>query len=378
MFGPVRLWFALRSHPSAGLLAAAIAVAVLFAATPFILQPIADEYGVALGTAGLLSAAQVGGFALTAFVAGRTLHTHRRYLVAGSLVATVVNVASVFITGFEVLLVVRVVAGSAAGLLVWLAWANAMRTSGALRNVASAGPLSVLLAVPVLAALADAYGSDAVFLTIAAVSLPPAFLKAEFAGFRPERRRMSPSRTNVVLVVALGLFTMAGSALFVFGASIGRTDLGMHGAVVSGAYSLNAFTGLIAARRHATDRLTTVWVFGVAASAALVAFGSHPVLFVIGLGGWGFCFWTATPNILRAVAAWSLVPDERVGDAQSAMATGRAVGPAVAAALVADRGFAAVGIFAVAGLIVVGAIVEIVRRYRRDASPPAGSSAATT
>ena len=70
------------------------------------------------------------------------------------------------------------------------------------------------------------------------------------------------------------------------------------------------------------------------AATALVAFGGNAELFLVGITLWGFCFWMATPTILRSVALWSLAPDERVGDAQSSMALGRAIGPAIGSVLV--------------------------------------------
>jgi predicted MFS family arabinose efflux permease len=370
MFGPVRIFFALRRKPDLGVLAAVVAVSVLFAATPFIIPAVAVDYGVTLGTSGLLSSAQVGGFALTAFVAGRVLRTDRRYLVGGSLAAFVLNLLSAVAPTFELLLVLRVLAGAAAGLLVWLAWSNAMRTSGALRNVAAAGPLTVLVTVPILAWVADDFGAAGVYLAIAVVSLVPALLPAEFAGYRRERKRVSPSRSNIVLVVALGMGTMAGSALFVYGAPIG-VDTGLSPFVVSLGYSANALAGLVAARRPASDRPVSVWTFGIAASAGLVAFGNSPLLFLVGITFWGFCFWMATPTILRAIASWSLAPDERVGDAQSSMAVGRAIGPAIGAALIADGSYSEVGAFAVVGLVVTGLMILGVRLHRRGRVAPA-------
>jgi predicted MFS family arabinose efflux permease len=372
MFGPVRLFFALRSNPDLGVLAAVVAVSVLFAATPFVIPAVAVDYEVPIGRSGLLSSAQVGGFALTAFVAGRRLRTDRKYLVGGSLAAFVLNLLSAVAPNFEALLVLRIVAGAAAGLLVWLAWSNAMRTSGALRNVAAAGPLTVFISVPVLAWIATEFSSSGVYLAIAVVSLIPALLPAEFAGYRRERQHVSPSRSNVVLVVALGMGTMAGSALFVYGAPIGLST-GLTAFVVSLGYSGNALAGLIAARRPAEDRPGSVWIFGIALCAALVAFGDSQLLFLVGITLWGFCFWMATPTILRSIAAWSLAPDERVGDAQSSMAVGRAVGPAIGAVLVSDGSYAAIGAFAVAGLVVTGLVVLSVRLYRRGRVAPTGA-----
>jgi predicted MFS family arabinose efflux permease len=375
MFGPVRLFFALRDNPDLGVLFAIVAVSGLFAATPFIIPAVAVEYGVSVGRSGLLSAAQVGGFAIATFVAGRTLRTHRRYLVGGSLAAVALNLLSAFAPTFEALLVIRVFAGAAAGVLVWLAWSNAVRTEGALRNVAAAGPLTVLIAAPILAWISTNSGASAMYVAIAVLAIPAVFLPAEFAGYRRERSHVSPSRSNIVLVIALGMTTMAGSALFVFGATIG-VEVGLSAFAVSLVYSGNALAGLVAARVPAKDQPGSVWIFGIAICAAMVAFGDSAVLFVIGLTLWGFCFWMATPTILRSIAAWSLAPDERVGDAQSSMAVGRAIGPAIGSFLVVDAVYTAIGSFTVIGLVITGSIVLGVRIYRRGRPSPAEGLAA--
>jgi len=373
MFGPVRVFFALRSNPDLGVLAAVVAVSVLFAATPFVIPAVAVDYDVSVGRSGLLSSAQVAGFAFAAFVAGRRLRTHRRYLIGASIAAFVLNLSSAWAPSFEALLLLRVLAGASAGLLVWLAWSNAMRTEGALRNVAAAGPMSVFVSVPVLAWIASEAGSTGVYFVVAVVSLVPAFLPAEFVGYRRERRGISPSRSNVVLVIALGMATMAGSALFVFGAAIGLAT-GLSAFVVSLGYSANALAGLIAARRTAVDRPGSIWIFGIAICAALVGFGDSPLLFLVGITMWGFCFWMATPTILRAIASWSLAPDERVGDAQSSMAVGRALGPAVGALLATSGSYDAVAAFSVVGLVLTGTIVLSVRLYRRGRAAPSVAS----
>jgi predicted MFS family arabinose efflux permease len=372
MFAPARVFFSLRNHPDIGVVAAVMATSILFAATPFIIPAVAVDYDVSIGRSGMLSAVQVGGFAATVFVAGRTLRTDRRYFVAGSLGATAFNLLSAVAPTFDILLTLRLFAGAAAGILVWLAWSNAMRTSGALRNVSGAGPLSVLISVPVLAWIANDQGAAGVYAALALVSLPPAFLRAEFAGYKRPRSHISPSRSNIVLVVALGLMTLAGSATFVFGAAIG-VSTGLSALVVSLGYSANALAGFVAARRRPKDRLGSIWIFGTAVCAALVVFGDEPVLFMIGITMWGFCFWMATPTILQSIAAWSLAPDERVGDAQSSMAVGRAFGPAIGSALVIGGTYDEAGAFTIAGLLVAGAIVFLVRIYRHSHQPPVGA-----
>lgn len=371
MFTPTRLFYAVRARADAGLLAAAASVAALFSSTPFLIPAVAEEFDVSIATAGLMSSAQVGAFALTTFVAGRRLRTNRRYLVGGAGAAVAFNLLSMVVPWFWLLMVVRALAGSAAGLLVWLSWANAMKSSGAMRNVAVVGPLTVFVVAPIVSIVADRGGADPVFAFIALAFIPPIFLRATFSGFRPTRRKMSPSKSNVVLVLALGLNTLAGSALFVFAAAIGDS-IGADPILVSAAFSANALAGWFAARRPAADRPDGRWVFLMAACAAAVAFsGSVPVFFVA-LTLWGFAFWMSTPQLLRAIAAWSLVPEERVGDAQSTMAVGRALGPAVASVLVKPDSFEVVGAFSVSGLILTGIIFHSVRWFRESHDPPDG------
>ncbi len=371
MFTPTRLFYAVRHKADAGLLAAAAAVATLFSATPFLIPVIAEEFGVTIARAGLMSTAQVGAFALTTFVAGRRLRTHRRYLVGGALASVALNLLSMVVPWFWLLMIVRALAGAAAGLLVWLSWANAMKSSGAMRNVAAVGPLTVFIAAPMLSFIADRGGADPVFAFIALAFVPPTLLRAVFSGFRPTRRKMSPAKSNVVLVLALGLNTLAGSALFIFAAAVGDS-IGADPVLVSAAFSANALAGWFAARRPADDRPDGRWVFLMAACAAGVAFSGSVPIFFVALTLWGYGFWMSTPQMLRAIAAWSLVPEERVGDAQSTMAVGRALGPAVGSVLVKPDSFVAVGVFSVSGLILAGIIFHAVRWYRESHSPPDG------
>jgi len=369
MFGPVRVVLALRKNPQLGSLGAIVAVSALFAATPFVIPAVALEYSVSIGRSGLLSAAQVGGFAVTALLAGRHLRTHRAYLIGGALATSALNLLSAFAPTFEILLVLRVLAGAAAGLLVWLAWSKAMQSSGALRDVASAGPVTVLVSAPILAYAAAEGGPSAVYILLAVISLPPAVLPADYVGYRTKRSGLSPSRSNVVLLFALGMATLAGSSLFVFGGAIG-INVGLSTFVVSLGFSGNALAGLIGARRTARDRPEAIWILGTAVCAALVAFGGNAVLFLVGITLWGFFFWMAIPTILRSIASWSLAPDERVGDAQSSMALGRALGPAIGSVLVAEGSYGAVGAMAVVGLLVSAFTVLGVGIYRRDRLPP--------
>lgn len=377
MIAPIRLYLAARNHEDVGLVAALAAVTVLFTGTPFILDDVAADFGVTVGAAGLMSTAQVGAFGLAAFVAGRRLRTSRHHLVWAALLAAVANAASTIAPTFAVLLVTRVAAGVGGGVLVWLSWAKGMRTAGGIRTMAAVGPFTALIAAPVLSGLSEGFGADGVFWSIAAAFIPAAVLPATFAGFRVERRAMSPSRSNVVLIAAMGIMTMAGNGLWVYAAVLGEQQVGLSPFLVSLGFSGNALAGFIAARTRVRPFPAHVWLLGIGVSAALVAFTNVPLLFGVGVLLWGYCFWMTTPALLTAIAGWSLAPDERVGDAQSAMAAGRSIGPAIGGLLVGTgASFVGVGVFAVTGIVVSALMVFAVSRYRTTHQPPLGAVAA--
>lgn len=374
MFGPTRLFFALKDHADLGLLAAVAASTVLFTGTPFILEDVARQFDVSVGAAGLISTAQVGAFAATTFVAGRRLRTARIHLVLGSLVCVVANVASAFVGSFALLLATRLAAGTGAGMLVWLAWARGMSTAQGLRTMSAVGPVTALAAAPALAWIAEVAGADGVFLVMAVASAPSSVFRASFSGYRPDRRRLSPSRSNVVLLIALGLMTLSANGLWVYTAVLAQRQVGLSPLAVSLAFSGNALSGLLATRIAAKPLASGAWMAGIGVAAGLVAFAQSPLLFFAGVLIWGFSFWMAVPMVLTSIADWSLAPEERVGDAQSAMAVGRAIGPAIGGVLVgAGTSFVGIGLYAVGGVAVSAALAHWVAVYRRSNDPPAGA-----
>lgn len=373
VFGPSRIFFSFRPHAAPALLLSAAVVATLFAATPFLIPEVADRYEVAIGTSGLISAAQVGGFAAAAFVAGRRFTPSRRILTGAAIATVLLNALSAVNGVFVVLLGLRLAAGVAAGLLVWLAWVDAMGQSRVMRDVAAAGPLTIFMAAPVLGWVASMGGDRAVYWVLAAIAVPAALVPVRFTTGRIVRRRMSPARSNVVLLVALGVLTMAGSSLFVFAATVAQQEADMGDVAVAFGFSLNALAGFAGARTPARPGSAWMWMLGVAvAASSVVVLAGTPVAYYLSMVAWGFCFWMAVPDLLRQVAEWSLVPEERVGDAQSVMALGRAVGPAVGGFLVGAGTFGPLAAFAGTGVAVAAAIGLGVVVYRRDRVPPTG------
>lgn len=371
MFAPIRALVSLRPGSAVVLVVGAVSVSLLFAATPFLIPLVAVRYDVAVGTSGLISTAQVAGFAVTTFVAGRWWRPTRSKFVVAALLGVLFNAASAVSTDFELLLALRVVTGAAAGVFTWLAWADAMRDQTAMRRVSAVGPVSVLVGAPLLAWIGSVWGAQGLYWALAGVSLPVVSMRPRFAPMeRRGRRRMSPSRSNVVLLGALGLLTMAGSSLFVFAAALATDEIGMGAVAVAVGFSANAAAGLAGAWWRRRPQLAWPWLLAVAVSAAMLVAVQTEVTYYLGMLGWGFAFWMAVPRVLTSIAEWSLVPEERVGDAQSLMAAGRSVGPAVGAVLVGAGSFARLGWFSGTGLVAAGVLVGVVELYRRDREGP--------
>jgi len=100
-------------------------------------------------------------------------------------------------------------------------------------------------------------------------------------------------------------------------------------------------------------------MIGIAISVLTIIALPDPITFFAGMVGWGLCFWVAVPRILNRVAEWSLVAEERVGDAQGIMALGRSVGPAAASLLVGHGHFGGLAVFTGVGLAGVPQITPV-------------------
>ena len=359
MFEPVRAIYAFRPHAPAGLIAASVSVAALFASTPFILTEIADRFAVSLGTAGLISTVQVSSFAVASFLAGRFMRDHIDLLVIAAVIGMVGNLASAFAPTFAILLASRLVAGVAAGGLTWIAWADAVRDRRRLADIAATGPMTVIVAAPLLGWAVSAGGDRAVFVMLAAVHLPLLFLRTRVE-LAPTRRvgPTRPRRSNHVLLAALAVATAGGSSLWVFTAAFGTSEIGLTPVVASFAFSLNAVAGLIGARTRTRHGSGGWWLLGPAVSAMTLALFPNAAMFYLILVVWGATWWLAVPDVLRSIASHTDAPDGRMGDAQAMMALGRAAGPLLGGFVISESGFRSLGF--VAGATVTAAALAVV------------------
>lgn len=363
MFAPSRLVYSLRPKAPLGGVAAAAVVALMFAATPFLIPEVADRYGISDGLAGAISVVQVGTFALASFIAPRRMAATGRLLRAAVIGLATINAASAIPSLFPILLVLRAMAGTAAGIVTWIVWSEAMRRPSQMGRIAAAAPVTALLATPVLSLISQS-GDRLLYVALAAGTLPAAFFSCPVDVPRAAERRVSSSRSNRVLLTALFILTFTGAALFVYAAVAARDHLGMSPTVASFAFSLNAGGGLLGARLASRHRRPGWWLASTGPAAFIAIAGGTPVLFFVGMVWWGFAFWMGVPGVLQMLSARSLEPAERAGDAQAMMAVGRAGAPILGGAFVDAGAFTALAATSGLGLVMSGALVIAVQEGR--------------
>ncbi len=126
----------------------------MFAATPFLLPAVSDEYDVAVSTAGWMSTAQLAGFVLASWVGGRFLRPVRSVFVIGTLIGVLANLASAGAPTFELLALMRFGSGLSLGFAAWIAWQAAFGDTEKTGDVAVVGPLVGMVMSPLIGVLA--------------------------------------------------------------------------------------------------------------------------------------------------------------------------------------------------------------------------------
>lgn len=363
MFGPVRSLYAIGRQASPAVLLALVASTLMFSATPFLLGPVSEEFGVGRGLAGGISVVQVGVFAVVNLVVPRMV-TPSQNLYRVALGAMVVSgVLSAWTPDFWLLLAFRAVAGAGAGVLTWLAWADAMRYERSMAAVSAVGPTTALVGAPLFAYVAQS-GVSAIYLVLAVAAVPGLFTKLQLPELSRPTRKRSRSQSNRVLLFALALMTFSGASLFVYESVAATEVLGMSATATSFAFSLNAGAGLLGARYARSHVVPGRWMASIAIGALLTILGGSPLWFYVGMFWWGFAFWMSVPGVLQMLAERSLARDERAGDAQALMAFGRAGGPIMGGAFVDVGSFQGLAVAASVGIAVSGAIVMGVQEGR--------------
>lgn len=349
-------------------MAGAAVVAATFSATPLLLADIATDLGLDIGSTGLLSAGQVASFALASFLAGRLFRPRRRFHYGALLLVAVATAGSALSPNFAVLLATRVIAGFGMGTLTWIAWADATRFPRGMGDVAAVAPLTATIATPVLGWLTETGGYPLVFGALAAMAALAALLRVDFGDLPRVGRRVSSSRSNVVLLVALLILTVGGSSVFIFSGAAALEVQEVTPLTVSWALALNALTGVIATRTEARKGTAWLWLIAAAISALVIGTVASAPLFFVALAVWGFAFWMAIPAVLRLITERSIHPSERMGDAQAAMATGRVLGPILGGLALGAGQFARLSATGAAVMLAAALIVAGVEWYRHKST----------
>ena len=356
-----------RGTPPA-LIAATAAVTLLFVATPFLITPLSQRYGISEGFAGSISVAQVGAFAVANFLFPRLLRPSGKLLRLAAVALVALNVLSVLAGEYALLLLLRMLAGAAAGTMTWLTWSNAMRRRRAMSSIAATGPMTALFATPLIAVVAGWGGDQAVYAFLAIAALPAAVLWAPVGGRRRTRRVISGSRSNRILLASLFCLTFFGSAMFINLTIVAREIHGLSPFAASIAFSFNAAGALLGARLSTRHRRPGWFLASIGPAALCTAIGPA-WLFYVGMTWWGFAFWMGIPGVLQMLVDRSLEPSERAGDGQGVLALGRAAGPALGGALVDGGALIALAIMSAMGSVVSGLTVVGVKEGR-DRLPP--------
>lgn len=358
---PLRLIGAVRPTVPIPLLVAIATSTTVFAATPFLLSAVGDEYGVALGTAGLMSTAQLAGFVIASWVGGRFLRPARSVFVIGSLIGVAANLGSAIAPSFEVLSALRFASGLSLGLAAWIAWQSAFGDADKTGQVAVVGPLVGVLAAPAVTLILESAGLRWLFLLFAAVTAIPLLLVRRLPAvdhLRPHRTRHAPTRAARVILVGLGMLTLGGSSVFVYAASIGVDLDGLSPFTVSLLFSANGLAAIPSARWTGRRGPAGIWFLATAMCALAMAWSRHPIVFGAGIVIWGFVFFMGVPAAFTLLSARSAFPEERAGDAQAVMALGRVFGPLFGGAMFATGstttlGAAASGVIATGGFLLL-------------------------
>lgn len=357
---PVRLLIGLRPQLPASILMGSIISTVVFTATPFLLPAIAGEMGSPVGAVGLISTAQLAGFVIASFGAGRLLRPGPWVLVGAAFLGVVANVGSALAPALWWLILARFLSGLAIGAIDWMAWREVFGESTHLGDVAVIGPLVGTIMAPVLAWAIDLQGSPTLFWAFAALHLAPLALlgRSRLAPpTAPRGARHRPTPAAALILVMLTMMTLGGSSVFVYAAAIGTGVTQMSPAVVALAFSANSLAGIPSARYRGTRTHAGWWVGASALSALAISLPQVPVTFFVGMALWGFTFWMAVPAAFTLLASRSRYPVERAGDAQAMLAFGRVIGPALGGLLLSVASVRVMG--AVGGALMVTAAVGL-------------------
>ncbi len=356
---PIRLLAAAKPTVPAALLVAIASSTAVFAATPFLLPAVSDEYGVAISSAGWMSTTQLAGFVVASWVGGRFLRPVRTVFVIGTLIGVLANLSSAAAPTFELLTLTRFASGLSLGFAAWIAWQAAFGNTEKTGDVAVVGPLVGMVMSPLIVILLETLGLRWLFVILATITATPLLWTRQVPQkdrLRPHRTRHDPTRAARAILIALGAITLGGSSVFVYSAAIGKDLDGLSPLTVSLLFSGNALAGIPSARWSGRRGPAGIWFLATALCALAIAGSRSGVVFGIAIVGWGFVFFMGIPAAFNLLAERSSFPEERAGDAQAMMALGRVFGPVMGGALLAAGSEGTLGLVS-AGVMSTGALL---------------------
>jgi predicted MFS family arabinose efflux permease len=361
MHVPYRLQNAFRVQTEVGIVLAMAVATATFVATPLVLSPLAEEFDVGTGTVAVFSAAQLGAFVVSSSLVGRLTEPSSRLFVGAVLALVGVNLASAVAPSLVVLIGLRSAAGLALGTLTWLAYSQVFGDAERTGDLTVIGPVAAVVASPLFGLVIDTIDVRAVFVVLAVLTLIPLARVPEVRvpPVAATGGRNRSTRAALVVIAALSLATLGGSAVFVFIGAIGQEQYGMSALTISLVFSANAAASIPSARYRGRRPYAGAFYLVAAVCALAVGFLETPAFMWLILIVWGAAFWAATPGAYAVLAARSRYPAERAGDAQAAMAAGRAIGPLLGGTLVSAGSFETLSVagavmLAVAALTIVG------------------------
>ena len=349
------------------MLAAIASSTAIFTATPFLLRPIAEEFDVSLGASGWVSTAQLAGFVLGSWTAGRHLRPVRRVFVALAVLGFAANLVAAAAPNLAVLGAARFAGGISLGLAAWFAWQDAFGDADKTSDVAVVGPLVGIVLPPAVTAIIDGLGVRVMFVILALVAASPLLFAHQVDvkdRLRPHRTRHAATRASKAMLVALGLLTMGGSSVFVYAAAIGTEFNDLSPLAVSLAFSANALVAVPAARWKGRRGPAGMWYIATAVRAFLLPAVHVAPIFTFSLVAWGFVFFMGMPAAFALLASRSRFPEERAGDAQAVMALGRVFGPLIGGAFIATGATTLMGISAAALMLCAAVLMLYIDRDR--------------
>ena len=164
---PVKLLQVARPSVDAVVLATIASSTAVFTATPFLLRPLADDFDATVGAVGWISTAQLAGFVVASWTAGRYLKPVRWVFITLGVIGIIANLSSAMAPSLGTLAATRFGSGLSLGLAAWFAWQGAFGNAEKTRDVAVVGPLIGVVLPPLITILLGGVGYQWLFVAMA-------------------------------------------------------------------------------------------------------------------------------------------------------------------------------------------------------------------